>query len=78
MENNNIPIEDHGTIEYENSFASIKLKLNFKNKEADINYYLHKCDKIEYKEVNNTKTTEEEAKQESKRALETVFFLNGN
>ena len=76
MENNNIPIEDDGTIEYENSFAPIKLKLNFKSKETSINYYLHKCDKIEYQEVKTTEKTEEELKQLSLETPETIYFYN--
>lgn len=64
--------------EYTNNFAPIKFQVSFDKKNTDINYYLHKCNRIEYQEVKTTEKMEEELKQLSLETPETIYFYNNS
>ena len=75
---NEILIPSNKAGEYNKGFAPIKLQISFDKKNTDINYYLHKCDRIEYQEVKATEKTEEELKQLSLETPETIYFYNNS
>lgn len=76
MRKNEIIINIDNELTYNKNFAPIDFQISFEGKKANINYYLHKCDKVEYKEVLASDIAEEELIQNSLNTPETIYFYN--